>query len=76
MFKYSINLVWSDNDESYVATIPEFPGLSAFGKTPETAIKEAITACELFIEDMINEGEEIPKPATICQHKQKEVNFA
>jgi predicted RNase H-like HicB family nuclease len=76
MFKYSINLVWSDNDENYVATIPEFPGLSTFGKTPEEAIKEAKTACELFIEDMIEDGEEIPKPATIFQYKQKELKFA
>ncbi len=74
MFKYSINLVWSENDESYVATIPEFPGLSAFGKTLESAMKEAIIACELFIEEMIKDGEEIPKPATIYKHK--EVNFA
>ncbi|MBF0345492.1 MAG: type II toxin-antitoxin system HicB family antitoxin [Nitrospirae bacterium] len=65
MFRYSINIVWSDTDESYVATILEFPGFSAFGSTPEKAIKEAITACELFIEDMIEVGEEIPKPVTL-----------
>lgn len=76
MFKYSINLVWSEHDESYVATIPEFPGLSAFGKAPEEAIKEAKTACELLIEDIIEDGEEIPKPATILQYKQKELKSA
>ncbi len=76
MFKYSINLVWSVKDESYVATIPEFPGLSAFGISPEEAIKEAITACELFIEDMIEDGEEIPKPSTISEYKKKELKYA
>ena len=25
MFQYRINLAWSDEDEGYVATIPEFP---------------------------------------------------
>ena len=75
MFKYSIKLIWSDKDESYIATIDEFPGLSAFSKTPEKAIKEAITACELFIEDMIEEGEEIPKPLTIEEYKREKVGL-
>ena len=75
MFKYSIKLIWSDKDDSYVATIDEFPGLSAFGKTPEKAIKEAITACELFIEDMIEDGEEVPKPFTISEYKREKVEL-
>lgn len=65
MYKYSFHLVWSEKDNSYLATIPEFPGLSAFGNTPEEAIKEAKIACELFIEDMLQDGEEVPKPITI-----------
>ena len=44
MFKYSINLTWSDEDNCYVATVSEFPGLSAFGDTPEEAAEEASPA--------------------------------
>ncbi len=46
MYKYSINVVWSDEDECYIATIPEFKGLSAFGDTQEEAIQEAFVALE------------------------------
>jgi len=76
MFNYSINLIWSLLDECYIATIPEFPGLSAFGKTPEEAVKEAKCACELFIEDMVEDGEEIPQPASITKEWPLKVRYA
>ena len=50
MDKYSINIMWTDEDEGYIATIPEFPGLSAFGESPEEAIGEAKIALAGFIE--------------------------
>lgn len=50
MHKYSINVVWSDEDECYIATIPEFSGLSASGDSAEEAIQEAYVALEGFIE--------------------------
>ena len=62
MFKYSIRLFWSEEDESYIATIPEFPGLSAHGETPEEAAEEAKVAAELFVEDMEENGERVPEP--------------
>ncbi|MBT4511680.1 MAG: type II toxin-antitoxin system HicB family antitoxin [Chloroflexi bacterium] len=68
MFKYSMTLAWSDRDECYVATIPEFPGLSAFGETPEEAANEARIAVEGFIETMLEDGEEVPAPQKVKTH--------
>lgn len=62
MFKYSIQLFWSEEDDSYVATIEEFPGLSAFGDTPEEAAREARIAAEGFIKVLQEDGELIPEP--------------
>ena len=62
MFKYSINLDWSNEDDCYLATIKEFPGLSAFGDTPEQAAHEAQIAAEAMIEVLKEDGEEIPEP--------------
>ena len=64
MFKYSIYLFWNDEDQGYIATIEEFPGLSAFGETPEEAAKEARIAAEGFIKVMEEDGEPIPEPKT------------
>ena len=65
MFKYSINLAWSDEDGCYVATIPEFPYLSAFGDTPEEAVGDAKVASEGIIEVMKEDGDTIPEPQKI-----------
>ncbi len=62
MFKYSINLIWSEEDKAYIATVPEFPNLSAFGETPQQALKEAETAIKGFIEVLRQDGCEIPEP--------------
>lgn len=62
MFKYSINLTWSDEDNCYVATVSEFPGLSAFGDTPEEAVEEAKIAVEGFLKVYEEDGCPIPEP--------------
>jgi len=65
MFKYSVQLSWSDEDDCYIATMKEFPGLSAFGDTPEEAAHEARIAAEGMIKVLIEDGDDIPEPATI-----------
>jgi predicted RNase H-like HicB family nuclease len=65
MFKYSINLAWSEEDSCYVATVAEFPGLSAFGESPEEAAEEAKIAVEGFLKVYKEDGCPIPKPDTL-----------
>lgn len=62
MEKYSVMIQWSDEDESFVATVPELPDLSAFGETPEEAAKELREAKKLYLEVLAEDGEEIPEP--------------
>ena len=57
--------MWSDEDEAYIATIPEFPGLSAFGDTPDEAVKEVQVVCESFIEVYKKDRIELPNPIKI-----------
>jgi len=68
MYKYSINVVWSDEDECYIATIPEFTGLSAFGDTQEEAIQEALVALEGFVEVYKEDNVPLPIPKTHKPH--------
>jgi len=65
MENYSFRIEWSDQDGGYIATCPEFPGLSAFGETPEEAIEEAQIALELFVEDYEESGESLPEPEAV-----------
>lgn len=63
--KYSMLIRWSDEDECFIATIPEFPGLSAFGDTRSEAAKEAEIVLEGFIEIYKEDGIELPEPIII-----------
>ncbi len=62
MSKHSVVIKWSDSDDGFIATVPELEGLSAFGNTPEEAVKELSGAKELYLEVLEEDGEEIPEP--------------
>jgi len=46
MKDYHINVFYSDDDEGYIADIPDLKHCSAFGKTPEEALNEVLKAKE------------------------------
>lgn len=60
--KYSVVVQWSDEDEGYIAIVPELKGLSAFGATPEEALKELNVAKELYLEVFEEDGCALPDP--------------
>ena len=68
MLPYSINLMWSDEDEGYIATSPEFKNLSAFGKTAEEALKEAKVALEGYLETLKEENQKLPEPLKLSTY--------
>lgn len=68
MFKYSMQLSWSDEDDCYIAVVPEFPGLMAHGDTAEEAASAARAAAEGFIEVYQEDGDPIPEPATAKEY--------
>ena len=63
MYKYAIEIFYSEEDEGYISVAPELPGCSAFGETVEEALEEIKIAIDLWIETAKREGREIPKPA-------------
>ncbi len=61
-FRYAVNLMWSNEDGGYVATIPELRGLSACGETAEDAVREVEQAAEALVDAMSEEGLQVPAP--------------
>jgi len=57
-----INIFYSDDDEGYIADIPDLPGCSAFGNTPEEAVKELTLVKIAWIETAKAENIDIPEP--------------
>ncbi len=62
MYKYAIEIFYSEEDNGYIAVAPELPECSAFGETEEEALKEIKVAIDLWLETAKKEGREIPKP--------------
>lgn len=65
---YSFQVFWSDDDEGFVATCPEFKGVSGIGKTAQQALVEAQTALGLMIETFEEERWALPEPVSLSSH--------
>lgn len=62
MSDYHINIFYSEEDQGYIADIPDLEACSAFGETPEEALREALQAKRLWIEAARKEGKPVPPP--------------
>lgn len=60
--RYHINLFWSDEDERWVADIPDLRFCSAFGATPDEALAEVQMAMEAWLDAARERDLEIPEP--------------
>jgi predicted RNase H-like HicB family nuclease len=59
---YHINIFYSDEDAGYIADVPDLKACSAFGKTPEEALREVETAKAAWLEAARQSGKPIPPP--------------
>lgn len=62
MQDYHINIFYSDEDQGYIADIPDLSYCSAFGETPMEALEELEIAKKLWLETAQAEGKLIPLP--------------
>jgi predicted RNase H-like HicB family nuclease len=59
---YHINIFYSDEDEGYIADIPDLSYCSAFGETPIEALQELNLAKQAWLEAAKAEGKPFPLP--------------
>jgi predicted RNase H-like HicB family nuclease len=62
MSDYHINIFYSEEDGGYIADIPDLDSCSAFGETPEQALKELEAAKKAWLEAARQAGKPIPMP--------------
>ncbi len=58
MSKYEIIIYWSENDQAFIAEVPELPGCMADGAT----YKEALANVEVIIHEWIETARELGRP--------------
>ena len=62
MQDYFISIFYSAEDEGYIADIPDLRFCSAFGETPEEALREVQQAKAAWLETARATGKIIPQP--------------
>lgn len=62
MKDYHINIFYSEEDEGYIADIPDLKHCAAFGDTAEEALREVLTAKTVWVEAAKAHGKAVPEP--------------
>lgn len=61
MPKYEVIIYWSQEDEAFIAEVPELPGCAADGKS----YREALENVEVVISDWIETAQELGRPIPV-----------
>ena len=62
MIRYEVIIYWSDEDQAFIAEVPELPGCAADGPTYQEALTSAETVIREWIETARELGRPIPEP--------------
>jgi predicted HicB family RNase H-like nuclease len=69
--RYTYRVMWSEEDEEYVALCTEFPGLSWLAASPEEALHGIRQVVADVITDMTANNEPIPEPIATKKYSGK-----
>jgi predicted RNase H-like HicB family nuclease len=58
MIRYEVIIYWSEEDEAFIAEVPELPGCMADG----SSYQEALANVEVIIQEWIETAKELGRP--------------
>ena len=62
MSEFELKIYWRDEDQAFIAEVPELPGCAADGKTYKEAVENVEGIIQEWIETAKELGRTIPKP--------------
>lgn len=62
IFKYEVDINWSEEDGCFIAVVPELPGCKTHGDTRAEAAEMADEAIALHVESLEERGLDVPVP--------------
>jgi predicted RNase H-like HicB family nuclease len=62
MFKYSMIVQWSDEDEAFIVSLPEFPHCKTHGESYTAAVKNGQEMIESLLRFYEQEQKPLPLP--------------
>ena len=60
--KYEVIIYWSDEDQAFIAEVPELPGCAADGENYQEALQNLEIIMQEWIETARQLGRSIPQP--------------
>ena len=60
MSKYEVIIYWSDEDNAFIAEVPELPGCTAHGDSYESSLRQVHEAMQLWIDTAREFGDPVP----------------
>lgn len=60
--KYEVIIYWSDEDQTFIAEVPELPGCAADGETYQEALQNLEIIMQEWVETARQLGRSIPQP--------------
>lgn len=61
-YKYEIIIYWSQEDDAFIAEVPELAGCMADGETYENALENVQVVIDQWLETAKQKNRPIPKP--------------
>lgn len=62
MHKYEVIIHWSNEDDAFIAEVPDLTGCSAHGDTESAALQSVEQAIKLWIDTAREFGDPVPEP--------------
>lgn len=62
MIRYEVIIYWSEEDQAFIAEVPELPGCAADGSSYQEALANAETVIQEWVETARELGRPIPQP--------------
>ena len=60
--KYEVIIYWSDEDQAFIAEVPELPGCAGDGETYQAALQNVEVIMQEWIETAQELGRIVPQP--------------
>ena len=60
--KYEVIIYWSEEDQAFIAEVPELPGCAADGPTKNEALNKVEQVAREWIETAQSLGRQVPEP--------------
>lgn len=64
-------VIYKDKNSSFGVVFPDLPGCYSAGDTINEAAENAAEALQFYIDDILEDGDNIPKPSTLDRAKEK-----